>query len=174
MRASVIALVLLAIAAPAAARLWKPAPNEIAQDYLTINHNKGEEGRVIVSWMASPAVTTPSMKQLLDKYVVLQIVHTRPVPGGVVTWDEIQGVQVSDGAGQPLKEVISDAIPPALIGMFATSEAAMRQTTQGRGKAQWSVWETGAINACQKGKLVVTYDGETYSFDTPIPGCAKP
>ncbi|HYS45393.1 MAG TPA: hypothetical protein VEM35_03095, partial [Rhizomicrobium sp.] len=75
--------------------------------------------------------------------------------------------------GQPLKEISGDAMPPALVGLIASSDATMRQSSQGRAKAYWSVWEAGAVNACQKGKLVVTYDGETYSFDTPMPGCAK-
>jgi hypothetical protein len=90
-----------------------------------------------------------------------------------MTWDDIQGVQVTDGNGQALKEVTPDVMPPALVGVIASSDAAMRQNTQGKGKVYWSVWEAGSVNACQRGKLVVTYDGETYSFDTPIPGCVK-
>ena len=61
-----------------------------------------------------------------------------------------------------------------LVGVIATSEAALRQSTQGQGKIYWGIWEAGSISACQKGKLVVNYEGEAYSFDTPLPGCAKP
>src|SRR5437868_13868217 len=126
MRALALVLVLL-LATPVAARLWKPTPEQTAGDYATINHNKGAEGRVLISWMASPAVSAPSMKQLLDKYVVVSVIHTRQAPGGITTWDDIQGVQVSDGAGQTLKEVTGDSVPPALVGLFATSDATMRQ-----------------------------------------------
>ena len=80
-------------------------------------------------------------------------------------------MKLSDGAGNVLKEVSPDVIPPALVGMIATQEATVRQTTQGKGKIYWSVWEAGPVNACQRGKLVVSYDGEDYSYDTPVPGC---
>jgi len=164
---------LLVAATPALARLWKPTPEQLALDYVTINHNKGAEGRVMLGWMASPVILAPTVKPLLDKYVVLSIVHTRQAPGGPVTWDDIQGVQVTDGNGQALKEVMPDAMPPALVGLIASSDATMRQSTQGKGKVYWSVWEAGSVNACQRGKLVVTYDSEAYSFDTPMPGCMK-
>jgi hypothetical protein len=174
MRALVFSLAVCLLAVPATARLWKPTPDQLALDYATINHNKGAEGRVVLGWMASPLVAQPTFKQLLDKYVVLSIAHTRQGPGGAVTWDDIQGVQVTDGNGQALKEVTGDTMPPALVGLIATSDATMRQSTQGKGKVYWSVWETGSVNACQRGKLVVSYDGEAYNFDTPLPGCTKP
>jgi hypothetical protein len=175
MRVLVSALLAAALlATPATARLWKPTPQQLIADYVTINHNKGAEGRVLLGWMASPVVAAPALKPLLDKYVVISIIHTRQATDGQVTWDRVQGVQVSDGDGQPLKEVASDAIPPMLVGLMAASDASMKQGTQGQGKVYWSVWETGSIAACQKGRLVVNYDGEAYSFDTPLPGCTKP
>ena len=177
MRALVCALAsalgLLAVAMPASARLWKPTPDQLAQDYVTVNHNKGAEGRVVISWMASPIMPSPILKQLLDKYVVLSIAHTRQGLDGGMVWDDVQGVQLSDGAGQPLIEVKPDAMPPTLVGLIASSDATLRQTTQGKAKVHWSVWEAGSISACGRGKLVVTYDGEAYSFDTPMPGCPK-
>ena len=174
MRALVPALAFVLLVTPATARLWKPTPDQLAADYVIITHNKGAEGRVVVSWMASSVIPSPALKPILEKYVVLSIIHTRQGVGGPVTWDQVQGVQVSDGSGQALKEVSADAMPPTLVGMIAASDATMRQSTQGNGKVYWGVWESGSIAACQKGKLVVTYDGEAYSFDTPLPGCPKP
>jgi len=174
MRASAVALALLVMAAPATARFWKPTPDQLAADYVTITHNKGADGRVILSWMASPMVSSPALKQLLDKYVVISIVHSRQAAGGSVSWDRVQGVQLSGGDGQVLKEISSDAIPPTLVGLMAASDANLKQNTQGKGLIYWSVWDAGPVAACQRGKLVVTYDGEAYSFDTPLPGCAKP
>ena len=173
MRALVSVLAFVLLVTPAMARLWKPTPDQLAADYVTITHNKGTEGRVIVSWMASAVIPSPALKPILDKYVVLSIMHTRQAAGGPLTWDDIQGVQVSDGNGQALKEVSADAMPPTLVGMIAASDATMRQSTLGKGRVYWSVWESGSIAACQKGRLVVTYDGEAYSFDTPLPGCPK-
>jgi len=173
MRALVSVLLAVLLATPAAARLWKPTPEQVTADYVTITHNKGTEGRVILGWMTAQMVPALALKQILEKYVVISIMHTRQAPGGPVTWDDILGVQLSDGNGQPLKEVQADAIPPPLVGLIAASDATMRQNSLGKGKVTWSVWEAGSIAACQKGKLVVSYDGEAYSFDTPLPGCPK-
>ena len=170
-----LGLIAAALLAPAAqARLWKPTPEQLGADYVSLVHIKGTDGRVAINWLASSVIPSPALKQILEKYVVLSIVRTRPATGGGATWDEVQGVQVSDGNGQPLKEVPADSRPPTLVGVIATSEAALRQSTQGQGKIYWGIWEAGSVSACQKGKLVVNYEGEAYSFDTPLPGCAKP
>jgi len=177
MRAGIIGAVLLAAcvaAGPSQARLWKPTPQQLAVDYLTLVHNRdGTQGRVTVSWVASPAINGAMLQQVLDKYVVISVVHAYTEPDGSTNWDEIAGVQVTDGANRPLKEVAPDAIPPVLAGFTASASASVRQSTQGKGKIHWAVYEAGSITACQPGKLLVTYDGETYSFDTPIPGCEK-
>jgi len=170
MRALAFVMLLLAMAAPASARLWKPTTQQQTLDYLTITQNKTGESVAIV-WLAAPMIPAPTMKPVLEKYVVLSIAHTRRTPDGALTWDDVQGVQVSDGAGQALKEVPSDQVPPLLVGVIASSDATLRQSSQGKSKVYWSVWEAGAVNACQRGKLVVSYDGENYSYDTPIPGC---
>jgi hypothetical protein len=167
---SFLAFVLLATAAPASARLWKPTLQQQAVDYLTITHNRGSD-TVVMVWMASPLVAAPTIKPVLDKYIVLSIAHTRRGTDGVIVWEDVQGVRLSDGAGQDLKEVPSDQVPPMLVGMIASSEATLRQTSQGKSKVYWSVWEAGAVNACQRGKLVVNYAGESYSYDTPVPAC---
>ena len=175
MRAGTLAAILLAtcLVSPSQARLWKPTAIQLAGDYVAIIHNKGAEGRVAVNWVASPAISGAVLQQAMDKYVLISIAHTRVAPGGVTSWDDVQGVQVTDGANQSLKEVTGDAIPPTLVGFIASADALARQATQGRSKVHWGVYEAGNVNACQPGALRVSYDGETYSFDTPIPGCEK-
>ena len=168
-----LGLVVAALAAPVEARMWKPTPAQIASDYTLITHNKGADGRVTLQWLASTTMNTPVMQQLLDKYVVISIAHTRTLPGGGSSWDDVQGVQVLDGDGKPLTEILPDAYAPALVGLFATTDAIVRQSTQGRGKARWGVYEPGTAHACAPGKLQVVYDGETYTWDTPLPGCPK-
>ena len=173
MRAYALGLALIVMAAPADARMWKPTPQQIALDYTIINHNKGADGRVILQWLASSSISAPILQQLLDKYVLVSIVHTRQAPGGLTVYDDVEGMQVTDGSGQALKPVPDDSIPPSLVGLIASSDAALRQNTQGKGKSHWSVFEAGNVRACAPGKLQVTYEGETYSWDTPMPGCAK-
>jgi hypothetical protein len=163
-----------ALTAPAVmARVWKPTPAQMAQDYTVINHNKGTDGRVVIQWVSSPGFTAPTMQQLLDKYVVINIVRTRQAPTGLTTWDDVEGVQVSDSKDQPLKEVTPAAMPPTLIGFMAQVDATVNQSTQGKAKTKWLVFEAGGVNACTPGRLSVVYEGETYTFDTPIPGCPK-
>jgi hypothetical protein len=169
MRALAAILLFLTAAMPASARLWKPTPQQQIGDYLSITHNKGD-GNVMIVWMASPLVAGAA-KPIMDKYVIVSIVRTRRSADGVFGWDDVQGVQVSDGAGNALKEVSSDQMPPLLVGVIATAEAAMRQSSQGRGKIYWGVYEAGPISACQRGKLVVSFEGENYTYDTPVPGC---
>jgi hypothetical protein len=174
MKKTMLVLALAGLSAmPAAARLWKPTPQQAAIDYTVISHNKGADGRVIVQWVASTAMTGPTMQQLMDKYVVISVAHSRQGASGVTTYDDIEGVQVTDGQGNALKQVPDDQIPPSLVGMFATSDAIMRRNTQGTGKQRWSVYESGSVHPCGPGKLQVTYDGETYTWDTPLPGCPK-
>ena len=168
-----IGFVALALAVPAAARMWKPTPAQTAADYTLINHNKGTEGRVTLQWLASTTMSTPVMAQLLDKYVVISIAHVRTVPGGASSWDDVQGVQVLDASGKALTEIPQDSYPPSLVGLFATTDAIVRQNTQGKGKTHWGVYEPGSVHACAPGKLQVVYDGETYTWDTPLPGCPK-
>ena len=173
-RISVLALCAALATTGAHARIWKPTPLQEAQDYATITHIKGSDGRVVLNWFASTTTTTATMKDLLDKYVVINIVHTAPSIGGAPPeWIEVEGVQVKDAAGTDLKEIIGGDIPPALVGMIAGIQAQAAQATQGKAKIHWMVFQAGAVNACTKGQLNVTYAGETYSFDTPMPGCTK-
>ena len=172
MRALVLVPLMLVLAMPVSARLWKPTQQQQIADYLSISHNKGDGGVVMV-WMASPLVAGAA-KPLMDKYVVLSVIRTRRGPDGATMWDDVQGVQVSDGNGNALKEVPSDQTPPLLVGMIASAEATMRQSSQGKGKVYWGVYEAGSVNACQRSKLVVNFEGESYSYDTPLPGCPAP
>lgn len=173
-KAMLLAGLALLTAWPATARLWNPTPQQSAMDYLMIAHNKGADGRVTLQWVASSAMANaPTMQQMLEKYVVISVAHVRSIPGGGATWDDVQGLQVTDADGKALVEVPQDAYQPSLVGFIATTDAIVRQNTQGKGKTHWGVYEAGSVHACAKGKLNVTYDGETYWWDTPLPGCPK-
>ena len=52
---------LLAPPAPAVARLWKPTPEQLAAEYVSLTHIKGTDGRVIINWMASTVIPSPAL-----------------------------------------------------------------------------------------------------------------
>lgn len=153
------------------ARVWKPTPQQEAQDYGTIMHNKGaKDGRVSISWLASPGFPGTA-QQLFEKYVVINITHVLPTGGGLPEYQDIEGVEVTDHAGNALKPVSQDQYPPNLVAVFAGAEAALKPSTQGHGKAKSLVFEAGAVRACGKNSgLVVMFEGEKYTWETPIPG----
>lgn len=174
MKMRFIAILALVLAAPSAqARLWKPTPLQIAQDYTVIIHNKSPDGVVVVQWMAPTTITAPIMQEILDKYVVLNVSRTLPTPAGIMAWQDVVGVEAHDASGAALKAVPDEALPPSLVGFTAQINAANRQSSQGASKAKLLVFEAGNVNACTKGGLQISYEGELYTFDTPMPGCAK-
>lgn len=159
--------------ASAEARPWKPTPQQQAQDYTSIVHNKGASaGTVRISWMAAPAFTG-NMQLLMQKYLLLTLTHTIITPAGVTSYEDTGGVQVSDLAGQPLTEIALKDLPPALVGLTAQMDASFRQSVNGNAKMRILAFQPGTVLACQKGGLAVTYAGERYTFETPMPGCTE-
>jgi hypothetical protein len=171
MRKTIPAILVLCIAAiaPLQARPWNPTPQQLAADYSSINHSKGAAGNVSVRWIASPAFTG-TLPMVLDKYVVVTVMHSTLSPLGIV-YEDVGGVQVTDLGGQALKEVTRDDIIPTLVSYLAGLEATTRQATGGKAKLKALVFESGSVRACDKGGLAVTYAGERYTFETPMPGC---
>jgi hypothetical protein len=50
----------------------------------------------------------------------------------------------------------------------------MRQTIGQMGQGMHFFAFEGGVHACEKGQLSIPFAGETYIYDTPIPGCPKP
>jgi hypothetical protein len=64
-------------------------------------------------------------------------------------------------------------LPPASIGLLATFEAGYRQGLGPRGNGvRFFLFDAGAVRACEKGVISVPFDGETYTWETPFPGCS--
>lgn len=111
------------------------------------------------------------MKDTLDKYVVLAAVDMHVNPGGQASFS-MNPMQLQDAAGNQLKLVADADMPPVLTGTLASLRAMMAQLLGSMGKGmQVFAYESGSVRACEKGSLSVIYDGETYTYDTPIPGC---
>ena len=79
-RCALGALALVCLVSPAHPRQWARNPSAVAQDYLVINDNRGGGETVLMLWMAPPMMpsgpATKAAAELLDKYVVLGVVHS--------------------------------------------------------------------------------------------------
>jgi hypothetical protein len=63
-------------------------------------------------------------------------------------------------------------LPPATAGAVAVVEGMFRQALGAAGKGmKMFVFDAGDVAACKKGGLAVALADETYTWQTPIPGC---
>jgi len=159
-------------AMPASARPWKPTPVKMAQDYLLIQDDRGHGEMVMVVWFAPKmAGQEAPAAGVLDKYVVLAVVHGRPGMGGLV-FDEVKDLAVKDNDGDPLKPIAEKDIPSDLAPFLMTVAMIYKSSLGALGQGiHFFVFEPGKVHSCQKGGLSLDFAGETYTFDTPIPGC---
>ena len=169
-------LCVLYVSVPAGARQWKPTPQTLAQDYSSIVDNRGKGDIVMLKWFVPPVVPDPrNAPSVLDRYVIIAVAHSHMEPGGIQTFDPIDSLQVNDGKGMPLKLLTGDEIPPAVAGYLVTMEGSMRQSMGALGQGMhFFAFDGVGVHACGKGQLAIPYDGRTYTYDTPIPGCPTP
>jgi hypothetical protein len=65
-----------------------------------------------------------------------------------------------------------DTLSPVIVGALAIQAAGLRQSLGAMGKAMKTfVFDAGAVHSCESGRLSVLFAGETYTWDTPFPGC---
>jgi hypothetical protein len=167
---------LLSAVAPAQSRPWSRNPINLAQDYLTINDNDGRGDIILIIWIAPPMVpsgpTTQAVRDLLDKYAIIGAVHAHASNEGTFTFDKITDLEVADGSGQPLKSLSADTMPATVTGLLATLQSVYGRSLGAVGQGmQLFAFDSGAAHACAKGGLAVSYGGQKYTYDTPVPGC---
>jgi len=161
----------------ASSRPWKPTSSQIAADYASIGHNRGNGNFVTIGWWAVPTSRPGSqLVAIFEKYVLISITHSHinlREPAAGLHFDNIDTLEVRDESGNALTPVEQDALPPASIGLLATFEAGYRQGLGPRGKGtRFFLFNAGAVRACEKGGISVPYGGETYTWETPFPGCS--
>jgi hypothetical protein len=140
-------------------------------DYLQIIHQKTNNQMVLLWWVASPMMGDRQTADVLDKYVVLAIVDAHIDPTGTTTY-AVGDLTPQDGSGKPLKRIGEADMPPALTATISGLRAMMQQMLGQMGKGmQLIAYEAGDVRPCTKGALSVLYGGETYTYDTPVPGC---
>ena len=159
----------------AAARSWNPSQRDLAQDYLQIMHVRAENSITMLWWIAPPMMSGQNVeiaKLLLDRYVIVAAVNARVSPEGTWSFPSADAPQVADVSGRQLRLLTGDNLPPAVQGIIAALQGTLRQGIGAMGQGmQFFAFEGGAARACQKGVLSVQYLDETYTWDTPVPGC---
>jgi hypothetical protein len=159
---------------PAFARAWKPTSIQIAGEYAQINHAKNATDFVNIRWWAPPTVQqgTP-LPGILEKYIVISVVHFHVnQPGGAISFDGIDTLEARDDADKPLALIPRNELPPAAVGVLAALEAAFRQSLGRLGDGtKFFVFDAGTVRACEKGGISIPFADETYTWQTPLPGC---
>lgn len=163
---------------PASARIWKPTPAKLATDYAVINDFRPPGDLILLMWFAPPVVrqdaaNSAQIRALMDKYIFLAVVHGHfEKTTGAVSFENIDTLEAKDAAGKLLTAVDRSSMPPTTVGTVAVIERLFQQAfgAMGRGMKMF-VFDSGDVHACQKGELSVPFAGDTYTWETPIPGC---
>jgi len=164
--------------APAQARQWNPDGRAAALDYTQIIHAKPAGEVVVVWWVVPetfvPAPNTQTMRDVLSRYVLIGIADGKPGAGGM-SFDNIADLKIMDQTARTLSPLPANATPPDVAQTTSTLQALARQSLGGIGQGMhWFAFDGSTIHSCGAGKLSIPYGGETYAYDTPIPGCSKP
>jgi hypothetical protein len=175
-KACLAMLALLVAAIPANSRLWSRDPASLAQDYAVISDDRGGGDAVLVVWLSAPMLPegtgSSSEREVLDRYVVIGLIHGHAGPGTAITFDPAVAPEVSDRNGQRLKLIGNDDMPSALVATLTRMQTGFAQNFGALGQGtHWFVFEDNTVHACGKGGMEVQFAGERYTYDTPIPGC---
>jgi hypothetical protein len=163
----------LSTVGPSHARAW-PRGGPSASDYLLINDNRGNGEVVLVYWIAPPMMPAASQaaRDLLDKYIVIGVVHAHGTKEGSFTFDRPSTLEARGAQDEPLQSLDMDTMPPAVVGTLAVLKSSFSRSlgTFGQGM-QWFVFGGGSVHACSKGGMAVLFADEKYTYVTPVPGC---
>jgi hypothetical protein len=175
-----VSAALLAVAGPcpASARQWRATPDAIARDYATITDTRPNGELIMLMWIV-PRMVLPNSPgasaaiAMVQKYVLVVAVHGHlDKMTGIMSFDDIDNLDVKDQAGKALTPVAKTDLPPTNTAMLAALEAMFRQSIGAMGKGmKMFVFDGGNTDSCKKGQLSVPLANETYTWDTPFPGC---
>ncbi len=163
----------------AMARQWNPDVHSQALDYSQIVHVK-PNGEVALVWWVVPEIFTPNANNqalvgVLSRYVVLGIADGRPGSNGALAFENLPPVQIMDQMSRSYSPMPENALPADASQAIATLQGLAMQSPLGpfAQGMHWLVYQANTVHSCMPGKLSVPVAGETYTFDTPIPGCSK-
>jgi hypothetical protein len=161
------------------ARQWNPDVHASALDYAQIFHAR-PTGEIVLLWWVVPEIFMPnannqSLLNVLSRYVVVGVAQGRPGANGAVAFEKVPALQITDAASRtysPLPDNMLPADVAQAIGSLRglASQSPIGPIAQGM---RWLVYQVDTIHSCMPGKMSVPLGGETYTYDTPIPGCVK-
>ncbi|HTW36869.1 MAG TPA: hypothetical protein VMD53_19780 [Rhizomicrobium sp.] len=165
----------LLAAGTASARQWKATPEAMAQDYSLIQDSRPGNELVIVLWLSPQMVQDKDMQDILSKSLVIGALDAHIGTDGKVSFASVDGIALKDAQGNALRILKGDDIPPAVTGGVQTMDAMFRQTLGPVGAGfHWFVFEGASVKSCTPGSgFSVEVASQTYTYDTPIPGCPK-
>jgi len=162
----------------ASSRPWKPTPVAIARDYVRILDTRPDGNLVALMWFAPQTIRADepgaaTLTAALQKYVVMLVVHAHVDKiSGSVSFEDVPTLEAKNQVGKLLNVVSKNDLPQTLISMLARLEGTFRASAGALGKGvKMFVFDAGDISSCKNGQLSVPLAGETYTWDTPIPGC---
>lgn len=167
----------LAAHVPAQSRNWKPDAAALAQDYSTISDFRNPQDGRLLFWMNSAQTRAQDglTRTILDNYIILGVARIRISPLGAITFDPIDTITPTYGDSRPLRVLPLEELPPVPKGVITIMTETMRQTLGPMGKGiHWFIFEAGSVRACGTGILTIPFADETYTYETPFPGCGTP
>ena len=179
LRFAAAVLMLACVAVPLAnARQWNPDARAASLDYAQIFHQKSP-GDIVFLWWVTPEAfpagnNNQTIQDVLSRYIVLGIAHGRTSTAGQMSFDPIGDLRITDATARTLPPLPANAMPSELAQTIASLQMLARQSLGPMGQGiRFFVFDGSTIHACAPGKMSVPFDAETYTYDTPIPGCPK-
>jgi hypothetical protein len=165
------------LAQAAAARDWAPTPQTLAQDYVIIEHQTSSGDFIFLMWIVPEMVpaTEPGaaqVRRVLDRYLLIGLVHMRVNDMGLMEPVVREDPRFRTFEGTEVEPLPDERIPPMAQSVFAAMQSAFSQNLGVFGEhVKWRTYYGTGVTSCGSGGFFYDYDGESYDYETPIPGC---
>ncbi len=167
---------LAGITVPAMSRTWKPTPLQAAQDYLTIEHGISDYEHVVVFWYAPEFFGndpgSAEIRKITQDYLMVALMHFKVDDLGRFEVFVPEAVSVESDGSEPLTQIPASELPPVTSALV---DVMTKTVAGGMGKVgsgmRMFLFDGSSVNSCREGVLSITFNEESYTFETPLPGC---
>ncbi|MEX0852740.1 MAG: hypothetical protein WD036_05565 [Bauldia sp.] len=174
-----VAVLALMMCAPASARQWRTTPEAAARDYLMILDERSESDLAAVWWIAPqmlPArADSETARKQLGQYLIIAAVHMHLSDTGTASFEATSDPELTIASGPSPTRIEESSLPPVVQGNLTALQGVFLQILGPLGNGmKLFVFGGSAIDSCGNGVLSVSYEGEKYTYEMPIPGCPSP